>query len=158
MTAEQRLEKLENELAGLRTELSQRIETGSVTIRDENGKVRAKLGMDKRGPGLDLFDASGNIRVAVHAESDGRWALAIFDENGNDRAKLCLEEEGSALALFDENENKRAGLSLTEDGPGLMLLDQNEDILVQVAVVDEAGARPALTLFGGDGETIWQAS
>ena len=70
-------------------------------VKDENGKAHAALGMGKDGP-----------------------RLSIYDENGKDRAVLSVNKAGPGLSLFDENNKFRAMLLVGKAGPSLLLFDE----------------------------------
>jgi hypothetical protein len=124
MTTEERLEKLEMELA--RAKRRNRLLLATVVITaavamtagidrrenivsangfalvDESGKVRAVLGVDKDGPKLVLSDENDTARVTLGVNKDGP-VLGLSDKNGKSRAALGVGERGPALALADEN-------------------------------------------------------
>jgi hypothetical protein len=55
-----------------------------------------------RGRGLELVDASGQVRAQLNVEPDGEAVLRIRDASGTIRVKLGAGAEGSALLLLDE--------------------------------------------------------
>jgi hypothetical protein len=91
-------------------------------IVDENGKVRAMLGVYAGGPSLGLYDENGKERATLGVYAGGP-SLALRDENGKERATLGVYAFGPGLALRDENSKDRAMLVLKADGPELSLRD-----------------------------------
>ena len=57
------------------------IRANAFVLQDENGKARAELRMDKDGPGLSLFDAAGKTRAGLTVVKDAPM-LSLYDENG----------------------------------------------------------------------------
>jgi hypothetical protein len=76
---------------------------------DENGKIRAKLFVNKNGPVLDMLDENGKSRIGLTTNEDGPW-LGLFDEDGKLRARLGVTKVGPWLGLFDEDGKTRAEL------------------------------------------------
>ncbi len=97
-------------------------------LLDENGKMRAALGVDKDGPGLVLRDQNEKARAALAVYKKGS-GLDLTDEAGKVRAALVVDKKGPWLALLDENEKVRATLDATKDGSGLELRDENGRVL-----------------------------
>jgi hypothetical protein len=73
-----------------------------LAVLDENEKPRARLVVDKDGPGLNLLDENDKIRAALQLPKDGP-SLNLSDENGKQRAVLGANKDGPILDLFDEN-------------------------------------------------------
>jgi hypothetical protein len=96
MTTEERLEKLEMELA--------RVKEGRENIVTANA--------------FSLVDKSGNRRASLSVFT-GAPTLNLADENGKLRASLAVLKNGPSLDLFDENHKARAGLLVGKDGPAL---------------------------------------
>jgi len=94
-------------------------------VEDENGKLRAVLEANKNGPSLMLYDENGMTRVGLAAHKGGP-KLVLLDENDKLRVALSVLKDGAELSLLDENRKPRTVLSMTdEDGPWLSLLDEN---------------------------------
>ncbi|MFA5864187.1 MAG: hypothetical protein WC975_05810 [Phycisphaerae bacterium] len=68
-------------------------------LEDENGKVRARLTVDKVGPMLLLLDENGKFRAELNGSR-----LLLRDENEKRRVALFVGKAGPVLGLFDENE------------------------------------------------------
>jgi hypothetical protein len=151
MTTEERLEKLEKELAGAKRRsrvmliaaamavavvfllgaggeaVPKVIQAEKFELVDSTGRGRAALEMTQAGePGLVLGDEKGKIRTGLIMGEAGRPSLGLFDDNGIPRIILHLDDSGEpTLSLSDENGKVRAGMCLGESGePGLGLYDQ----------------------------------
>jgi hypothetical protein len=104
MTTEERLEKLEKELAGAKTIRAERFE-----VVDSAGNVRAVLSVGltpaKLGQlGLELFGQDGKTCRAVLGTKDGSPLLVLCDQNGKTRAGLSVAADGTPrLELLDQN-------------------------------------------------------
>ena len=79
MTTEQRLERLERQLAEMKA--ARVIRAGKLVLEDEKGEIRAALFMGDVGPALALFDDNGEIRARLTVTKDGP-RLGLCDENG----------------------------------------------------------------------------
>ena len=111
-------------------------------VEDENGNVRAALGMGEDGPALRLFDEKGNPCVALFVLKDAP-GLVLYDDSGRDRAVLGVLKDGPWFSLFDENGKERATLGTAKTGtPGGKAITYPESSLI---------------LFGRDGKAVWRA-
>jgi len=119
MTTEERLGKLEREVAALRSE----VRTRKVMIEDEDGAVRAALSVSNDWPGLGLYDEKGTLRAVLRLDEDGP-TLSLGDAKGTPRIWLRMEEDGPTLALHDKDGSLRALLGVLKYGPGLVLADE----------------------------------
>jgi hypothetical protein len=168
MTTEERLEKLEKELAGAKTCRAEKFEmvdsAGAVraalrmaengtgpTLRlyDQKGRICADLSLGE-GPMLELKDHNGRERVEVR-EDGGGPRLMLFDQKRGGSVMLSADCVGQALNLTDQNGKLRAGLMVLADGrPSLELADQNGETRVMVVLDPALG--PQLRLCGQDGK------
>jgi hypothetical protein len=100
------------------------IRANSFILEDENGNVRASLGMTSDGPGLSLYDENGKVRAGMVSTEDGA-KLVLSDENGNVRASL---EAGPVpwLKLMNEDFYPHASLMVFRNNPWLTLCDENK--------------------------------
>jgi len=110
-------------------------------LEDENGKVRALLGVTAEGPGLILHDENGKIRIVLDVAKDVP-ELLLLDENGEIRAGLAVAKDVPGLALKDAAGKVRAWLAVSKAGPGLALYDIGG---------------PGLSLWDAAGKPIWSA-
>lgn len=161
MTPEERLEKLERELTGLK-ERTRWLLFGIVAILPvglfvawvytvgrvsvvEGGESGTFLGMTADGPALQLFDELGRSRVVLMVTADGP-ALSLFDQNAQLRAELHVSstQGGATLSLLDAAGTERATLGTTAltplAGGGATTLPES-----------------SLLFSGPDGGVVWQA-
>ena len=111
---------LEDENGEVRATLGMTQDGPVLYLLDENGKRRAALSMFKDGPVLVLADAAGKLRATLGILTGGP-ALALLDENGLPRVTLGI----MGLGLTDENGKRRAALAVGKDSSGLILSDEN---------------------------------
>ena len=162
------------------------IRANAFVLVDENGKMRARLSVNKNGvalallnrngipgaaltvvkgaPGLTLYDenAKGGAVLAVGKDGPG---LTLFDENGKADATLAVLKGEPGLSLLDEKGKDRAVLAVGKDGPGLALFDENgkgRAMLGAGKTVSPDGRKitypeSSLRLFGPDETVVWQA-
>lgn len=94
------------------------------TLVDENGKTRARLGVDEDGTGLRLYDENGKPRAVLSVDEDGTL-LAMSDENGKLGPMLVTSKEMTLLNMYDKDAKARVTLGVGESGPVLGLRDEN---------------------------------
>jgi len=118
MTAEERLAKVERELAQLRAELAAGLTTRHVEIVDEAGEVRAALSILGNGPRLDLFDENGTRRAGRGRERAEAGALRRGGQDDLDRP--VGRQEGAELApgTLPEAGKENPGIAAESAGPG----------------------------------------
>lgn len=172
MTAEERLEVLEQEMARLKrrgkwswailclamgvfalvwylksSQVPKEVRANAFIAVDQNGKMRAYLGMSKDGNvGLLLHDEYLLPRAVLHADKDETW-LDLY-EAGRPRVILGALKDGPALRLADENGKIRAGLAEIENWQGLSLSDENGKWRLSLDVGEQG---PMLTLADENG-------
>ncbi len=89
-----------------RTNVADRLEAKAFILKDEDGKIRAALQMDKSvtgdviwtGPQLVLFDSNGRTRFSVSFESRGDFdstELELFESTGHDAVVSISSHEES---------------------------------------------------------------
>ena len=151
MTTEERLEKVERELAAAKRQVRRLVIGGAVPLAcvaillavwarptevqarkfvlvDESGQTRALLAVDEDGPRLSLADENGKTRAELSVVKAGP-ALNLSDKNGNARAGLRVLKDGPVLDMDNGNGKTRALLAVEEGGPAMRLYDQNDKIL-----------------------------
>ena len=105
MTIEERLKKLEKELAILTKTVAakpKQIHANTYIVEDEKGKTRGALTMIENRVGLVLFDQNGKPRVRLAVKDEGPHLL-LQDENGKPRIGLTVYNNVPVLELFDED-------------------------------------------------------
>jgi hypothetical protein len=123
MTTDERLEKLELELALSRRRFRWLIIGAvlclvSAAVLYANRSRSDVVGVSKelRATSLVLEDASGKPRASLGMDEDG-LELRLRYENGNIGAAICLHEEKVVLSLADQNAKPRAVLGLAKNMP-----------------------------------------
>lgn len=157
MTTDERLEKLELELARSRRRFRWLIVGAGLCFVSAAilyaGRTRsgdAGVNREFRATSFVLEDASGKPRASLGMDEDG-LELRLRYENGNIGAALCLHEEKVVLNLADHNEKPRAVLGLTKNMPILCLYDEKEEPRATVAVL---GDGPHLVLRDEKGQPL----
>jgi len=156
ITIEERLEKLELELAEAKQTINRMIEekdakedgkkvirANAFVVEDDQGNERVMLLGGGWGTGLFLLDEKGNIRASL---SDlGLW---LHDEKGNRRAILVVDKDiGPGLWLYDEKGNQRARLGVYNDlGPCLWLYDEKGKLRISLGE-DNDGSGLGLCMY-----------
>jgi hypothetical protein len=133
-------------------------------IVDENGKVRAMLGVYAGGPSLGLYDENGKERATLGVYAGGP-ALALRDENSKDRAMLVLKADGPELSLRDAAGRDRVALAVTAPGPWLCLYDAAGNGRASLGAGKTATPdgklithpESSLLFIGADGKVSWSA-
>ena len=137
MTTEERLEKLEKELA---------------RAKRRNRWLLRGAGLCL-GLGLLAWAFGAEVALAQPAGAAPKRVSAnmfvVVDENGKRRAKLSVSKGGPSLILFDENGKGRAALTVVKDRPGLILRDPNGKIRATLVVLKTG---PRLGLLDENGE------
>jgi hypothetical protein len=83
---------------------------------------RVELGASAKGTNLTLFDEKGEGRIKLSLQ-DAEPTLCFRDAKGKPRLALGVEDLGPLIALYDANDKRRAGLAVTTEGPVLGLYD-----------------------------------
>jgi len=172
MTVEKRLEKLERENRCMRRagavvlavaatvllmgqgkgEKLPDLEVRSLTVKDEKGEVRVKLGTATDGSAhIGLHDQAGRVRLSLRTAANGCPHLRLADEAGKQRVVLRVFLDGSVfLALRD-------GLLLrtAAKGPPSILFMDGGRVRASLGIADDGS--PALELKDAKGNLIWQA-
>lgn len=102
--------------------------------------------MEKR---IDGGDGAGVVEAA---------GFLVRDGEGRKRALLGCWPAGVGLAIYDENGSERASLLLGELGPALAFA-LHGDVALMLGVDDPGGAvsdhGPYMVLLGRDGRPVW---
>jgi hypothetical protein len=93
-------------------------------VEDENGRSRAELFMGRDGPGLVLRDEDAKGYVLLGIDKFRKF-LVLGHENGRAGLELSLGKAGPEVMLTDESGKNRAVLMAIKGGPQLRLLNEN---------------------------------
>ncbi len=138
MTIEERLEKLEKELA----RVNRRNHTLLAVIIFGVVLLAAILLESRTTPEIGTTRTSESISEVedvVRARS-----FVVIDENGKPRIILAMTENGPKLAFFDENQKYRIGLGEAKEVLGLNLSDENGESRA-LLFMDKDGPRLSLS-------------
>lgn len=138
------------------------LEAEGFLVRDQNGKIRARLGTWEEGQsaGLVLYDAAERPRTSLGVKlgPDGRSWLAVLDERGRERATIDLthdKSERASLKLHGQTDQDVASLSVTTDGTsGLNFTRKN---VPRIRGGLGADGKSSLTISDRDGEVQFRA-
>lgn len=103
----------------------------SLGFYDSDGNKRVVVGASSAAggqAGIGVFAAGGNQVAGLSASANGEINLTLYDnKSGLARVGLGLSADGApALALFDQNGKDRAELHVDKNGkPGLALADES---------------------------------
>lgn len=134
---------------GDRTLVTQSIHTGEVVLRDADGIVRARLGVDADGrTQFSLSDRDARARIRLTVLQDGSPGVTISDANSRPRAVLGYLPDGTtSLVLADAQGTSRAVVGLEPDGATHALFaDETGAIRTLVGVA--ANGVPAVSTRG----------
>jgi hypothetical protein len=124
----------------------------SLSMRDENEKIRTILSVSKDELGLYLYNENEKPRTIL-SMSKNEPGLMLLDENGKERAMLSIKNNSPGLSMFDADGKNRAMLRIFENMPGLSLRDENGKNRVMLSVFKN---EPSLYLLNADGQTRWR--
>ncbi|HUU10816.1 MAG TPA: hypothetical protein VM431_09790 [Phycisphaerae bacterium] len=161
MTTDERLERLERELADLvktvkwkLAEIKAKLANVGVTgvaYEDEKGEIRAAgflIGS------LALRDEKGEVRGILGSRESGSTLLLCGEKKGKANIEMGVLEDGPELVLRDEANKDRAVLNVDKDGPRLRLRDEKGNVRASLGMTPNG---PRLALFDEKGEVIWSA-
>lgn len=136
------------------------LETRGLSVRDQNGYIRAWLGEKNNKLALELKDQKGMVRATLGLGSNGSPALVLYDETQRVRAELQLGPSGAPRFFLGNKESLQGKtelqssnasdnqLSLGVSTPG----NENDTMASPAAPQDETVAREAAA------ETIYVGS
>jgi hypothetical protein len=110
-------------LVANRPSTKREVDLRKVVFRDDQGRVRAKLGLGLDGlPGLFFYDDHGNEQVALNIPSDGNSTLQ-FADRGSPRLTIETTYEGaSRVKLLDKAQKAEAGVIMNADSSTAVVL------------------------------------
>jgi len=116
------------------------VDCGHIVIRDNDGQMRAWLGVAEGGPRLIFFDQSGQQRMGVGMTREGVPALGIFDIGENQRLVLGMVEGWPGLVFRDPQGRKRVAIHSREDWSSMFFYDRTETKRTGIGQFGEAAA------------------
>jgi hypothetical protein len=156
------------------------IEASAITLKDEKGTARIKI-LPK---GIELYDAEGKFAGAVRENTtilSGIKAAeySVFDTNGRDRIRLAMNGQRPSIQMMNEEGKVRTAVgeeaivllgkttneynSLTSDqisirdtSTAAATLGVTETVSKDTGKIIKTSAA-SITLFGKNGNVIWQA-
>jgi hypothetical protein len=94
----------------------------------DDGARRVLIGAGRAGRnGVTVYGADNRLLAGLTVSANDEPALSLYDpKNGRARAGLGVSGESSAVALYDDDGRDRAELHVNASGkPGLALADEN---------------------------------
>jgi hypothetical protein len=99
------------------------VQARRIELKDGAGVVRAVLGMRSAGPGLTLYDASGQTQEALLTVLPNGPALALYDADGITRVLLGVTPKGATVAFNDSQGKLRAEMGFSGGIPHMTFFD-----------------------------------
>lgn len=143
------------------------LDASKFVLRDEDGKVRATLGIEQHEPTLTFQDANGNDRIVI-ADLPGAGpaiALGSYLKGTGPSLVFGVTAASAVIEFRDQQGVKRASIESDSDGPAIKLLDNNGKERATIGRTNveskEDGTvtmRPesSLVLFDRDGNVVWK--
>jgi hypothetical protein len=165
MTTEERLEKVERELArakqrsrwlltalglGLGTLMLVWTSAASVPLAEAQA---TGFGRTVRAERFELVDGQGTIRATLSLIAE-QPLLGLADENGKPHTVLGMTKEGSMLTLGDATSKPRFLVRVTKEGPTLILHDENGKPRTMLGALKDG---PLLGFLDENGKPLWRA-
>ena len=130
---------------------TEEIQATSFTVVDDQGRIRAFMGMLDGTPGLILLGENGNPRIMLDVDNvEDVASITLYNPRGMARIMLYEESDGVQIVLYDETGMPGIQLHTGEDGPGLFLHGLNGSGLSGFV---EDGAK--LVMFDESRKKIW---
>ena len=121
-------------------------------VIDNEGRIRATLGMGPTGPVLEFSGESGKLRVLLGMDK-GIPALVLGDEHGNDRIMLHVNPVGPCLALLDSNMKIQAQLQGDVAGGAMLaFFDENQKSRITISQI---GPLPVIVVRDENGNAVF---
>lgn len=159
---------------GLRSQLKSQLKENEMTTEERLEKLECELARAKRG-NRRMFLAGTGLLLGLFALLMASWSMTgvaqgqeeqpdkkviranvfiLEDQNGKLCAVLAVDKAGPALVLYDQNGKPRVGLTAFKGGPALILRDENGKPRAGLTV-PKIG--PSLILYDKNGKPIWSA-
>ena len=113
--------------AGLTDGHFNQITAKELTLVDDSGRERIRIGSGKDGTGLQVLNSAGKkvLGMGIPADEKGNGIL-FSDMEGRPRIGLGLDEGLPSMVIVDEKGKKIIGMGGDERGYGLSIMDGNE--------------------------------
>lgn len=120
-------------------------------VTDNEGRVRATLGMGKTGPLLELAGENGKLHLLLGMDK-GIPALVLADEHG-DRIMLHINPIGPCLSFLDSSQHVQVSLQGdVAGGTMLTFFDENQKSRLSIS---QTGPLPLIVVTDEDGNTVF---
>jgi hypothetical protein len=116
------------------------VDAQRIVLRDNDGQMRAWLGVAEGGSRLIFMDASGQERMGVGMTRQSEPALGIYDGGDNPRVILGMMEGWPGFVFRDPQGHKRVAIFCREDWSSLYFYDRTETRRTGVGQYGEASA------------------
>ena len=138
-------------------EVEDEVRAQRLVLMGAQGQEKAILEVNENDePGLVMFDEAGNKRVSLQL-NEGDPDLMLYDAGITPRASFNLSLGQPVLALYDEEAEPRAILAAMGGDPGLQLYDDAGQSRIQMGSADSEYPISTITLCGENGDVLWQA-
>jgi hypothetical protein len=141
------------------------VEANEFILRDNSGRVRAKLGMDDKMPGITLLNENGQPMVLLADASSYRAGIGgsvqIFNSQGQERGRF-VADNGGMLSLVG-GDPKTHTTTLTDE---VLRVFDSQGFEAQLGVTDlvtpstgetHKTSAASLVLFDKGKNVIWKA-
>jgi hypothetical protein len=140
------------------SKIPDRIEAREFILRDEAGRVRARIAMAEHAgaPGFILYDSHGTARVHIAiSEEQGELGFALCDSQGTARVALVIDQHTDSSGLLIETANNLIALAETpEHGPSLRLLRKAKEKAKAILKPDYLSLNDRVFLLVDDASAI----
>jgi len=145
------------------TSKSKIIEAQAFVIRDEKGRLRAKLSLDDSGPALVFYDSkprtvsqrNGSEKIPPDLLAVARTHLGLLDgdgsflmlssSSGTAGVAINAPEKGPSISISDSNGKGQATVAMNEGKGPIISLTSADDVLR--AILEITTEEPAIQLF-----------
>lgn len=113
--------------AGLTDGQFGQITAQGLTIVDDSGRERIRIGSGEEGTGLQVLNRAGKKILGIGLPADEEGSGILFsDQEGRPRIGLGLEAGLPSMAFVDEKGKKIIGMGGDRRGYGLSIMDERE--------------------------------
>ncbi|HEV1995208.1 MAG TPA: hypothetical protein VGR03_12840 [Candidatus Acidoferrum sp.] len=106
--------------------------------------------MTEEGPGLDLYDANGNLRASLGVSAEGP-ALRLWDAMTEQGLSLMVDKDGPVVCLREVKGNTGVMVTAGKVGPAICLSDANGKHRLILDVSPFESGTPGLTMRNANG-------